>query len=158
MRTIILCILLCGFAYGNKSEKFFWDEVKNSADVELLKSYKEQYPHGVFEKLADIKIRRLQKSLDSNEMSDPNKIPSWIKGTNQYTYYAVGKANKHFKGEYYQENLARSRAEKKLQKKYDNNNLSNKRMIKYNGLVEQKKYIDKKGRVYILIYLDNYNL
>ena len=62
MKIVITLIFLFSLIYGNESEKFFWDEVKNSADIEMLKSYKKQYPHGIFEKLADIKIKRLKIS------------------------------------------------------------------------------------------------
>jgi len=144
--------------YGNESEKFFWDEVKNSSDIEMLKSYKKQYPHGIFEKLADIKIKRLQRVAETNEDKDTNEIPLWIKGTTKYKFYGIGKANKHFKGKHYQENLAKSRAKRKLQKLFDKNNLSNETMEEYNRLQEKKKYVDKKGRIYILLYIDNYNI
>jgi len=158
MKIILTCIFLFSLIYGNESEKFFWDEVKNSSDIEMLKSYKKQYPHGIFEKLADIKIKRLQKAVETDEDKDTNKIPLWIKGTSKYKFYGMGKANKHFKGKHYQENLAKSRAKRKLQKLFDNNSLSNETMEEYNRLLEKKKYVDKKGRIYILFYIDNYNI
>lgn len=158
MKIILTCIFVISLIYGNESEKFFWDEVKNSSDIEMLKTYKKQYPHGIFEKLADIKIRRLQRAAEADEDKDTNEIPLWIKGTTKYKFYGIGKANKHFKGKHYQENLAKSRAKRKLQKLFDNNNLSNETMEEYNRLEEKKKYVDKKGRIYILLFIDNYNL
>jgi len=158
MKIILTCIFLFSLIYGNESEKFFWDEVKNSSDIEMLKSYKKQYPHGIFEKLADIKIKRLQRATETDEDKDINEIPLWIKGTTKYKFYGIGKANKHFKGKHYQENLAKSRAKRKLQKLFDNNSLSNETMEEYNRLLEKKKYVDKKGRIYILLYIDNYNI
>jgi len=158
MKMILTCLFVVSLMYGNESEKFFWDEVKNSSDIEMLKSYKKQYPHGIFEKLADIKIKRLQRVAETNEDKDTNEIPLWIKGTTKYKFYGIGKANKHFKGKHYQENLAKSRAKRKLQKLFDKNNLSNETMEEYNRLQEKKKYVDKKGRIYILLYIDNYNI
>jgi len=142
--------------YANKAEKFFWDEVKNSSDVELLKLYKKQYPNGTFEKIADLKIKRLLKSSKSKD--NKNEIPTWLKGTTKYKFYGVGKANKHFKGKYYQENLARNRAQRDLQSLYEENNLSNKIIEEYNNVLEIKQFIDKNERIYILLYIDNYNL
>ena len=158
MKIVLTVIFLLSLVYANESEKYFWDEVKNSSDIEMLKSYKKQYPHGIFEKLADIKIKRLQRETESTNEKDTNEITNWIKGTSKYKFYGIGKANKHFKGKHYQENLARSRAKRKLQKLYDKNNLSNETIAEYNSLEEKKQYIDKKGRIYILIYIDNYNI
>jgi len=158
MKMILTLMFLLSLIYGNESEKFFWDEVKNSSDIEMLKSYKKQYPHGIFEKLADIKIRRLQRDNETVKNQDINEIPLWIKGTTDYDFYGVGKANKHFKGKDYQENLARSRANRKLQKLFDKNDLTNETMQEYKRIIEKKKYIDTKGRIYILLYIDNYNL
>ena len=155
MKNIILSLLLLSYVYGNKPEKQYWDEVKDSSDIELLKSYKKQYPHGTFEKIADIKIKRLQQNISFENELDSN---DWIKGNVQYKFYGIGKANKHYKGIHYQENLARSRAKKKLMKLYNQKKLSNKKMIKYNNLIESKQYIDDSERVYIMLYVSNYNL
>ena len=86
------------------------------------------------------------------------EIPFWVKKDIYYKFYGIGQANKHLKGRHYQENLARSRARKDLQKRYDKKHLSNTLMNRYNKLLETKSYIDTKGRVYILLYLDNYKL
>lgn len=158
MKILYTIILLFSLVNANESEKFFWDEVKNSSDIELLKSYKKQYPHGIFEKIADIKIKRLLKNERINETEDENITPHWIKGTSKYKFYGIGKANEHFKGKHYQENLARNRAERKLLKSFENEKLSNKTIEEYNDLIEKKKYVNKKGRIYILLYIDNYNL
>jgi len=155
MRKFILSLLILSSIYADKSEKNYWDEVKNSSDIELLKSYKKQYPHGTFEKIADIKIKRLQKTELFNE---EDKTNNWVNGKVQYQFYGIGKANKHYKGIHYQENLARSRANKKLMKLYNVKNLTNKKIIEYNRLIETKQYIDERGRLYMLLYLDNYNI
>ena len=155
MKYLVLFFLLISYGYSNESEKQYWDEVKNSSDIELLKSYKEQYPHGVFEKIANIKIKRLQKT---NKKEIEEESSHWIKGTSLYKFYGVGKANKHFKGKHYQENLARNRAKRNLMKLYKSHDLSDETILKYNDLLETKKYTDDRGRIYLLVYIDNYNL
>ncbi len=157
-KTIFILTILITMLFADKAELLFWDEVKDSGDVELLKLYKKQYPHGVFESLADIKIKRLLKAnIDQEEPT--NIIPLWIKGYSaDYQYYGVGKANTHFKGKNYQENLARSRARKELQKKLDQSDLSQEKIYEYLQLVQTKKYIDERERIYILLYIDNYDL
>ena len=143
--------------YANEADKMFWDEVKNSNDIELLELYKKNYPNGIFKSLADIQIKRLRKV--NRKVKNKNKIPLWLKGNcKDYKYYGVGKANKHFKGKDYQENLARNRARRDLQDKFDNSILTNEQVFKYNDLIQNEKYIDKKGRVYILLFIDNYDL
>ncbi len=158
MKIVLILCLLLSFVFADKSEKLFWDEVKNSSDIELLKLYKQQYPHGVFEKLADLKIKRLLKSNQSDNQIDENVIPLWIKGNVEYRFFGLGKANKHFKGKHYQENLARSRARRNLQKLYDDKHLTNEQMDEYNSLIETKIYTDKNERIYILLYIDNLNI
>ena len=155
MKTLII-LLLVSALFAKNPEKQYWDEVKNSADIELLKSYKEQYPHGVFEKLADIKIKRLIKASINIE-EDENSIPLWIKGKVDYRLYGIGKANKHYKGETYQKNLATKRARRALNQSYDRERLTNKEIVEYNSLVEKKVYLDRNKRVYILLYIDNIN-
>jgi hypothetical protein len=143
--------------YASEADQMFWNEVKNSNDIELLKLYKQNYPNGIFKSLANIKIKRLKQI--QNIKTNQAKIPLWLKGFSQkYQYYGVGKANKHFKGKDYQENLARSRARRDLQEKLDKAKLSNKLLFQYNELIETKKYIDKNGRIYILLFIDNFNL
>lgn len=158
MKTLLILLCVSGILYANKAERLFWDEVKNSNDMELLKAYKEEYPNGVFERLADIKIKRLIKTNQEDIQTDENHIPFWINGTKEYRFYGVGKANKHVKGKHYQENLARSRARRDLQKLLDRADLTEKEMYDYNSLIETKMYVDKRDRVYILLYIDNINL
>jgi len=156
-KIIFILTVLVTMLFSNEAELLFWDEVKDSSDVELLKLYKKQYPHGIFESLADIKIKRLTKS-NVIEEEEP-AIPLWIKGkTSEYEYYGVGKSNKHFKGKDYQENLARSRARRNLQKKLDSTDLTQEKMYEYFKLIQTKKYIDDRDRIYILLYIDNYDL
>ena len=160
MRKILICFIILLMTinlYANEADKMFWDEVKNSNDIELLELYKKNYPNGLFESLANIKIKRLNKA--NRKVKDKDKIPVWLKGdTKDYKYYGVGKANKHFKGKDYQENLSRNRARRDLQDKFENFSLTNDQIFKYNELIQSEKYIDKKGRVYILLYIDNYDL
>lgn len=158
MRKIILAMnLLISILFSNEGELQFWDQVKDSSDIELLKLYKQQYPHGVFEPLADIKIKRLNHA--NTKKDDVNTIPQWISGkTADYEYYGIGKSNKHFKGKYYQENLARSRARKNIQKKFDTADLTQKEIYNYTKLIQEKRYTDTKERIYILLYIDNYDL
>ena len=94
-------------------------------------------------------------SLFSKQVEE---IPFWVKKNINYKFYGIGEANKHINGKHYQENVARSRARKDLQKRYDKKHLSNTLMNRYNKLLETKSYRDKKGRVYFFIYLDNHNL
>lgn len=156
-KNLILVILLVSFVYANKAEQQFWNEVKDTQDIELLKLYKEKYPKGVFESLADIKIKRLIQAKSPQKAED--EIPLWIKGTTpDYQYYGVGKANSHFKGKHYQENLARSRAKKELMLKLENGNLSQEKIYEYLKLVQTATYTDKRERIYILLYIDNYDL
>jgi len=158
MKNIIISLFLVLFVYADESEKQYWDEVKNSSDLELLKSYKEQYPHGVFEKIVNIKIKRLLQSNKTYTVDIMKEKPFWIKGNVDYKFYGIGKANKHFKGKHYQENLARSRAKRNLMHTFENNNLTNEMIEKYNSFIEIQQYTDKRERVYILVYIDNYNL
>jgi len=156
-KIIFILTLFISLLFSNEGELVFWDQVKDSSDIELLKLYKQQYPHGVFESLADIKIKRL-KQANSIKDEEPT-IPLWITGkTSDYEYYGIGKSNKHFKGKYYQENVARSRARKNLQKKFDTADLTQEKIYEYSQLIQTKKYIDPKERIYILLYIDNYDL
>jgi len=156
MKSILIAIFLFSIMNANESEKFFWDEVKDSSDVELLQLYKKQYPNGTFEKIADLKIKRLLRS--DRKKDDMDGIPTWLKGTSKYKFYGIGKANKHFKGKNHQENLARSRAQRELQSLYEENDLSNKMIESYNNELEMMKYTDKNERIYVLLYIENYNI
>lgn len=160
--ALVFSIVLCLGAspYSKNSEKLFWDEVKDSSDVDMLRLYKTKYPNGVFESIADIKIKRLLRAKNENkqeELEDGGE-PFWIKGRLDYKYFGLGRATTHFKGKHYQENLARSRAKRDLQKEYERDNLSNEKIDKYNDLLQTKKYTDERGKIYILLYLDNYDL
>ncbi len=152
-----MLLIMCLPLFANESENLFWNEVKDTNDIELLNLYKNKYPKGTFESLADIKIKRLKKA--NKIIKSKNEIPTWLKGTTtDYKYYGVGKANKHFKGKDYQENLARNRARKNLQKKLDKTNLTKKQIYTYIELIQTNTYTNKKGRVYVLLFIDNYDL
>ncbi|PIF04814.1 MAG: hypothetical protein CSA86_00715 [Arcobacter sp.] len=155
-QLLLIFIFLLTFVYADKSEKYLWDEVKNSSDIELLQLYKKKYPNGLFKEIADIKIKRLLKSKNTDKKSQDDGY--WIKGTSKYKFYGIGKANKHFKGKHYQENLARSRAKRELYDLFSKKHLKNEQIDKYEDFIEEKKYINPKGRIYILLYIDNYNI
>ena len=156
MKNIFLVLLLLSFnLLASEEEISFWDNVKNSSDIELLQLYKKKYPNGTFESLADIKIKRLRKA---NKTQNNLSLPKWLKGeTTQYKYYGVGKANKHFKGKDYQESLAYKRAERKLVEKLNSLNLKKSYQQELLTEVQREVYIDKKERIYLLLYIDNNN-
>ena len=157
MRKLLLLTLLSLSLFANEAEKLFWDEVKDTNDVEMLKLYKKKYPSGIFESLADLKIKRLEKT--EKPKRDLNGIPVWLKGARDYyRYYGIGRANVHSKGKYYQENQARSRAKIELIKKFNSAGLTNEKMFDYIEKMKTDKYVDNKGRIYILLYIDNYDL
>lgn len=157
MKSLFFILLIAFTLYGSESEKMFWDEVKDSNDIELLKLYKKNYPNGIFESLADIKIKRLKK-VDTVQYAKPI-VPTWLKGyTSKYRYYGVGKANKHFKGKQYQRSLAIKRAKRDLENKFEKYNISTKQKEQYLEYLSTKEYIGKREKIYILLYVDNDNL
>jgi len=157
MRKLLLLTLLSVSLFANDAEKLFWDEVKDTNDVEMLKLYKKKYPSGIFESLADLKIKRLEKT--EKPKRDINGIPVWLKGAKDYyRFFGLGKANVHSRGKNYQENQARSRAKKELIKRFNSAGLSNEKMFDYIQKMETDKYIDNRGRIYILLYIDNDDL
>ena len=105
---LILSIIVVLFS---SDEVEFWNEVKNSKDTQMLKLYKEQYPNGIFVKLADLKIKRLKSIQQNSNRFINNHIPNWIHGEfDGAKYYGVGDATKHFKGLEFQKTLAYNRA------------------------------------------------
>jgi hypothetical protein len=152
----ILVITL--YAGQNKGEKLFWDEVKDSNDIELLKAYKENYPSGIFEAIADIKIKRLRNATITQE--DKDGVPFWVhnKSALNHKYYGIGFSNKHYNGKHYQENLARSRAKAELMKKFEADKLAQDIMYEYFDLIQSDTYTDDRGRIYVLLFVDNYDL
>jgi hypothetical protein len=160
IKTILLSSMLVVslFAGKNNAEKLFWDEVKNSNDIELLKAYKENFPEGIFESIADIKIKRLRKATITKE--DDDGVPFWVNHKNalNHKYYGIGFSNKHYNGKHYQENLARSRAKKELMKKFDADKIPQDTMYEYFDLIQSDQYTDDRGRIYVLLYVDNYDL
>ena len=156
MRKILFIILLSISLFGSEEEISFWDNVKDSSDIELLQLYKKKYPNGAFESIADIKIKRLQKA---NRIESSSVIPNWINGTTvEYKYYGVGDATKHFKGEEYQHSLAYKRAERKLVAKINGSSLNKFKQEELLSKIQEKLYTDDKQRVYILLYIDNYDI
>lgn len=157
MKKIFLSCVFCSLLLANEAEQMFWDEVKNSNDIELLKLYKKKYPNGIFESLADIKIKRLQK-VDVQTEAKPI-IPNWIKGeTSDYKFYGVGKAIKNFKGEEYQRSLAKKRAQRVLDEKFLRYKLTSRQILEYSSYISTQEYKDEKERIYILLYIDNENI
>jgi len=160
MKKLLLIVLLFSsslFAYDCDEEKLFWDEIKNSKDIEDFKYYKRKYPDGIYEYLANKNLKLLSKN--SKRRSSKNDVPNWIGGSSaEYRYYAVSYANKHFKGKHYQENLARGRAIQKLQDQLNESNLHPDTIYRYNSIIQTKTYRDKHDKIYVLVYLDNYDL
>jgi hypothetical protein len=157
-KVLLVCLFVINLIADNcDREKLFWDEIKNSRDIKDFRYYNKKYPNGIYEYIANKNIKQLKKS--NNTIQLVKQRPSWIKGYSQkYKFYGVGKANKHFKGKDYQDNLASNRAKKELQAKFNNSNLTNKQIYNYKELIQIIKYIDDKGRVYILLFIDNYDL
>ncbi len=155
MKRTVLSLLLCiSFLFSSEAEQMFWDEVKDTNDIELLKLYKKRYPNGIFEALADIKIKRLRGSSGSDITS--NAIPTWIKGrTTKYRLYGVGKSNKHFKGEDYQRKLAMKRATRKLEDKFEEYDLTDRHVSEFSRYIQTQEYKDKRDKLYILLYIDD---
>lgn len=156
-KVLFIVLILISSLFGSENESLFWDEVKDTGDIELLKLYKKKYPNGLYDSLADLKIKRLYRA--NNEDGTTSGVPDWIKGyTNKYTYYGVGKANKHFKGIDYQKSLAKKRANRVIEDKFEDKNLSDEKIEEYTSLIRTEEYIDKRDRVYILLYIDNYDI
>ena len=156
-KLLLLLTLLSISLFANKAEKLFWDEVKSTNDIEMLKLYKKKYPSGIFESLADLKIERLKKA--EKPKRDIDGIPIWLKDAKDYyRFFGIGRANLHSKGKHYQENQARRRAKIELINKFTNTGLSNEKMFDYIEKMQSDKYIDNRGRIYILLYIDNDDL
>jgi len=85
-------------------------------------------------------------------------LPSWIYTTQQYKYFGLSIANNHIKGKHYQENVARSRAKRKIILLFEKDGLSYKTKKEYLSHFKEKKHIDRNKKVYILVYIDNENL
>ena len=158
---ILILFMINLFANNCDKEKLFWDEIRDSENIKDFLYYNKKYPDGIFEYFANKKINSLRDNYfqDTVSLSRPNWIntPTY-KYKYKYKYSAVGYANKHFKGKNYQENLARNRAKDKLQEQFDLNKLSNNEQLKYYDVIKTDKYYDKNGRVYIYLYIDNYDL
>jgi len=92
-------------------------------------------------------------SLSANEKKE--HLPSWIYTANQYKYFGLATANNHIKGKHYQENVARSKAKRKIILLFEQDRLSYKTKKEYISHFEEKKYMDQDKKVYVLIYLDN---
>ncbi len=154
---IVLALSLSLFAYDCDEERLFWEEIKHSKDIEDFKYYKRKYPDGIYEYLATKNLKILSKS--GKRALSKNEVPNWINGsTPEYRYYAVAYANVHFKGKQYQENLARGRAVQKLQDDFNDANLDVDTHYRYNSIIQTKVYRDKKNKVYVLVFVDNYDL
>ncbi|MEA3384552.1 MAG: hypothetical protein U9Q20_07775 [Campylobacterota bacterium] len=153
MKNLLLVIILTLSLTASDEEISFWNDVKNSSDVELLQLYKKRYPNGIFESIADLKIKRLQKT---NKIENDLETPLWLKGTTtDYKYYGVGKANKHFKGVKYQEKLAYKRALRELDDSLNKTSYSKEKKDSIKQEIQTKTYTDKNSRIYMLLYIEN---
>jgi len=156
-KSIFLVVFLFLFAFSSEFEKerYFWDEIKDSNDIELLKLYKQKYPDGIFISIANKKIEYLD-SKKSYEIEVLQEVPLWIKGDcTIYRYFGFGRANKHFKGEDYQKSLAIKRADRELFGKLENSDLDPKIIEKLKTQIETKLYKNDKDRIFILRYVEN---
>ncbi|MEA3499035.1 MAG: hypothetical protein U9R16_08250 [Campylobacterota bacterium] len=159
MRNILIISLFIFNLSANECDKeqLFWSEIKSSKDIEDFKYYNKKYPDGIYNYLANKYIKQLGGASDTITMLDDE--PLWIDGkTLLYKYYGVGKANKHFKGIKYQVNLAQKRAKRELLKKFDEDNITTNRVEELESILRLEKYIDENNKVYILVYIDNYEL
>jgi len=131
-KVLLICLVVINLIADDcDREELFWEEIKNSRDIKDFKYYNKRYPNGIYEYISNKNIKQLRQSNNTTQLI--KQRPLWIKGYSEnYKFYGVGKANKHFKGKDYQENLARNRARKKLQYKFDKSSLTNHQMFKYN--------------------------
>lgn len=155
-KYILFLFFVCSVvvANPNKGDKLFWEEVKSTNDIELLRAYQKEYPNGIFYRLAEIKIKRLQK--EKHKLLSHDNEPLWVREIVNHRYFGVGYANKHYKGIDYQKNKAKSKAKKELLKLFQKNRLSEKRRHHYFRNIETQTYINKNKRVYVLVYVPNY--
>ena len=152
----LIIILLNSNILACDAEKAFWNEIKNSKDIEDFKYYRQKYKNGIFDYLA-LKNIRLLSGAKVNHIS--SSLPSWIKGDSvDHRYYAVAFASKHYKGEHYSENLARQRAKDKLRDILSKAKLDDRTLRKYNNIIKSERYKSKNGRIYVMVYINNYEL
>ena len=59
MKKLLLIISFSSILFSSTTESLFWEEVKDSNDIEMLQLYKSKYPNGVFEIFANKKILEL---------------------------------------------------------------------------------------------------
>jgi len=163
MKIILLVVLVFSlnlFATDD-DEVLFWNEIKDSKDIEDFKYYNERYPDGVYEYLSNKQIKKISRSKYQNKKNkkyQKDEIPTWIKGNANYRYYSVGYSNRHFKGKHYAQNLARDRAMRTLQDQYNDENIDDDTIYKYNKILKEEVFINKDKRTYVLIYIDDYDI
>ncbi len=59
IRIFLTTLILFSLSFSSTGEELFWEEVRNSNDIELLELYNARYPNGIFRIFADKKIRSL---------------------------------------------------------------------------------------------------
>jgi hypothetical protein len=64
LKILLLSIIIFSSLFSATGEEMFWQEVRDSNNIELLELYKNKYPNGTYEVFADIKINKL---LDKNK-------------------------------------------------------------------------------------------
>jgi hypothetical protein len=57
----------------NSSELLFWESIKGSTDVNMFGAYLEQFPNGIFSKLAEINIQKCRKKALSDALKKERK-------------------------------------------------------------------------------------
>ena len=56
-------------------EREYWEAIRNSADVEEFRLYKEKYPDGIYTNLADLRIRQLTRAAAAVAVARPTPTP-----------------------------------------------------------------------------------
>ncbi|MBD3840546.1 MAG: hypothetical protein IE909_01450 [Campylobacterales bacterium] len=154
VKKLLVIYFLCtsSLLADTYSDKLFWNEIKNSNDIELFQLYITNYPNGIFVPIAKNKIEKL-RSNHPNELTETTK-PAWLEENScMYTYCAKAYANAHFKGVEYQKKLAIKRADGELEEIFDSMNFSQEKIDSLKTQIKTKIYIDQKQKLFVLRYI-----
>ena len=157
-----IILLICLFIFNLEAnecdkEQLFWNEIKDSKDIEDYKYYNKKYPNGTFEYLANKYINQLRES--ENPIITIEDEPRWINGESlKFKFYGVGKSIKHFNGIKYQKKLSLRRAMINLEERLDQSDLDKERQDELKKLIKSKEYTDNNDNYYILLYIENYEI
>ncbi|MEA3553711.1 MAG: hypothetical protein U9R39_04805 [Campylobacterota bacterium] len=159
MKIILLISLFIFNLMANDCDKeqLFWNEIKDSKDIEDYKYYNKKYPNGTYEYLANKYINQLRES--DNTITLIEDEPNWIDGESlKFKFYGVGKAIKHFNGIEYQKKLSLKRAMADLDDRLEDSTLDKEKINELKNLIKSKEYVDSNGDFYLLIYIENYEI